>query len=136
MFVAYRLSETKAYEMICTDAHGFVLEGASTNVFIVKKGQLWTPKTDMLPGLARYRVIELAREHELPLKVSNFKKYFLMTADEIFLTNCTREIIPVILLDGKKVGNGKPGPVTCRLMESYQDYITVYTSKNGSLQRK
>jgi len=127
MMVGYREAAKKPaqkiYEVILIDEKGFVREGASTNIFVIKKGVVFTPARNILKGLTRNRVMQLARKLELKMRTIDFKTKALANADEIFLTNRPREIIPVIRLNGKRVGKGMPGPVTKRLMAAYQGYI-------------
>ena len=128
MLVAYRqILPKKIYEAILVDDKGFVLEGASTNVFFVKNGRVYTPAKKMLPGLTRARVMALVKEMKLPMKIGNFKVNELMKAEEIFLTNRPREIIPVVCLNGKKVGNGRVGSYTKKIMEAYREYALKNT---------
>lgn len=127
MMVAYRAAAKqkgqKVYEVILVDEKGFVREGASTNIFVVKKKVVLTPGQNILKGLTRDRVIQLVRKLGLKISIVDFSTKALANADEIFLTNRPREIIPVVRLNGKKVGKGKPGPVTKKLMAAYQAYI-------------
>jgi branched-chain amino acid aminotransferase len=131
MVVAYREIKPKGgYEAILVDQKNFVREGASTNLFIVKNGTIITPKTKMLPGITRAKIIKIAKRLHLPLHIRDFKTKLLLRADEIFLTNAVREIIPVTSLNGKKVGKGvssksagQVGKITKILMEAYQDSI-------------
>lgn len=127
MLVAYR-SERSAGEVIMIDEKGFVREGASTNVFVVKKGVLYTPKDKILAGLTRTRVVTLAKKMHFQMKVQNFKIPFLQDADEVFLTNRPREIIPVIQINGKKIGKGVIGPHTRNLIKAYRAYVDEYFS--------
>ena len=101
-----------------------VTEGAASNVFIVKDGVIITPpKTDcLLPGITRDLVVEQAHEHAMPVKEVIIKQDDLVTADEIWLTSSTKEILPVTQLDGQTVGSGKPGPVWKQMYGLYQDY--------------
>ncbi|MGW8228229.1 MAG: D-amino acid aminotransferase [Gammaproteobacteria bacterium] len=101
-----------------------VTEGAASNVFIVKDGVIITPpKTDcLLPGITRDLVVEQANEHGLTLKETIIKQTDLNTADEIWLTSSTKEILPVTQLNGQPVGNGTPGKVWQQMYALYQDY--------------
>lgn len=134
MIVAYRnVYPKKGYEAILTDNDGTVREGASTNIFLVKNNQLITPKNKILKGLTRSRVIELAKSKNIKVIEKDFLKTDLLSADEIFLTNRPREIIPVIKIDGKKINKGvSVGPVTQKIIELYKDYIKEYIKKSGS----
>lgn len=104
--------------------NGEVTEGAASNVFIVKDGVIITPpKTDcLLPGITRDLVVEQANEHGLALKETIIKQTDLNTADEIWLTSSTKEILPVTQLNGQPVGNGVPGKVWQQMYALYQDY--------------
>ena len=104
--------------------NGEVTEGAASNVFIVKDGVIITPpKTDcLLPGITRDLVVEQAHEHGLTVKEANIKQTELETADEIWLTSSTKEILPVTKLNGQPVGGGKPGPVWQQMYALYQAY--------------
>jgi D-alanine transaminase len=101
-----------------------VTEGAASNVFIVKDGVIITPpKTDcLLPGITRDLVVEQAHEHDLPVEETIIKQEDLLTADEIWLTSSTKEILPVTQLNGQTVGTGKPGQVWKQMYGLYQDY--------------
>jgi len=104
--------------------NGEVTEGAASNVFIVKDGVIITPpKTDcLLPGITRDLLVEQANEHGLAVKETNIKQTDLETADEIWLTSSTKEILPVTQLNGQTVGSGKPGTVWQQMYALYQAY--------------
>lgn len=123
----FTLHAKKGYEGILVNDSGNVTEGSSTNIFIVKNGEIITPKDKLLAGVTRNRVIELAKEMKLKMKIKNFKKSELFKADEIFLTNRPREIIPVIKVDNKKIGSGKPGPFTKKIISAYEKFTEDYT---------
>ena len=103
---------------------GFLTEGSSSNVFIVKDGViLATPKTNLvLPGITYDVVIELAKGHGLPLEVRPISEAEVRGADEIWVTSSTKEVLAVSSLDERAVGGGKPGPVFCRMHQLYQDF--------------
>jgi D-alanine transaminase len=100
---------------------GHVTEGAISNVFAVMRGTVTTSPTDpsILPGITRAATLDLVRAEGLPLAQRAFSVDELRTADEIFLTGTTIEILPVVSLDGVKIGNGQPGPVTRRLAQRF-----------------
>lgn len=100
---------------------GLVTEGAASNVFVVKSGEIITPPTDecLLGGITRELVLELARFHGLAVREAPVRELFLRNADEIWLTSSTKEILPVTRLDGKPVGEGVPGPVWHTMRELY-----------------
>jgi D-alanine transaminase len=103
---------------------GRVTEGAASNIFIVKEGVVITPPKsgEILPGITRDLVLELAREQDIPSEERSFSLEELRAAEEIWMTSSTREVLAVIELDGRPVGNGQPGPVWKRVQAVYQAY--------------
>ncbi len=103
---------------------GRVTEGAASNVFIVKNGELMTPpKSDfLLPGITRDLILEIAATHGISFKEADFSPQALNNADEIWLTSSTKEILPVTELDGSSVGDGKPGVLWQKMIALYQEY--------------
>jgi D-alanine transaminase len=103
---------------------GQVTEGSSTNVFLVSGGEIVTPpKTNLLlPGITRDLVLELAREAGLPCAEREVPRSELEVADEVWLTSSSREVVAVTRLDGRPVGDGRPGPLWHRIDRLYQDY--------------
>lgn len=122
------------YEGIFITPNGLALEGASTNVFIVSKGILKTPLTYVpplfsrggkgglapciLPGIMRQAVIEAARKNGIEVLAGKITVKELLKADEAFLTNSIIEVVPLIGVDSKPVGDGKPGTVTRVLQQA------------------
>lgn len=111
-----------AYEALLVDQKGYVREGTITNVFVVKNEVLWTPRTNILKGTTRNTLLKLARKAGITVKVQDFTTRKLANADELFLTNAPRGIIPVRRVDGSWYG--RPGPVTRHLMKLLHDTIT------------
>ena len=103
---------------------GFLTEGSASNVFIVKDKLLLAPPKShlMLPGITYDVVLEIADKHQIPYEIIEISEYDLRTADEILLTSSTKEIMPITLLDGKKVGSGRPGNIFVQLYQYYQNY--------------
>lgn len=103
---------------------GKVTEGAASNVFIVTSNGVLTPPKGpyLLPGITRDVVLGLANNHGIEALESEISLTDLQTADEIWLTSSTREIIPVTSLDGKPMQAGRPGPLWKRMMQIYQQY--------------
>jgi branched-chain amino acid aminotransferase len=111
-----------ADEAIQLDIHGFVAEAASTNVFVVRDEKLSTPPAiNVLEGITRATVIELASNLGYPTVERTMTPYDLYTADEVFLTGTAGEIVPVAEIDGRKIGPESPGPITKRLVQAYKD---------------
>lgn len=103
---------------------GQVTEASTSNVFMVKDGRIATPPKDnlVLPGITYDLVLELARAKGLPIEVRPIAASELSTADELWLSSSTKEVLPVTRLDGKPVGTGKPGPIYARMYTIYQEY--------------
>lgn len=103
---------------------GYVMEGAASNVFIVIDGVAITPPKSqyILPGITRDLIVEAMLEAQLPCREANIPEIQLRSADEIWVTSSTREILPVVMLDDKPVGDGQPGPVWTTVWQIYQDY--------------
>src|SRR5258707_7205915 len=105
-------------EAVMLNAEGYVAECTGDNLFIVKAGQLFTPplSAGALYGITRQAVIELAEELGYKVAEPNLTRYDLFNADECFLTGTGAEIVPVVKIDGRVIGQGKPGPVTTQLV--------------------
>lgn len=108
-------------EAIMLNNEGLVAECTGDNLFVVRAGQLLTPplSAGALHGITRATVMELGRESGLPVAEPNLTRYDLYTADECFLTGTGAEIIPVTKIDGRVIGDGKPGSITRGLIEKY-----------------
>lgn len=109
---------------------GYAIEGAASNVFIVKNDLLITPPNGpaLLPGITRDLIIELAANHAIPFREADITEAELFAADEIWLSSSTREISPVTLLDDTVISAGKPGPLWKRMITLYQEYKAALRS--------
>jgi branched-chain amino acid aminotransferase len=118
-------------EAVMLNAEGFVAECTGDNLFIVKNGELFTPplSAGALYGITRQTVIELAQETGLKVSEPNLTRYDLFNADECFLTGTGAEIVPVVKIDGRIIGSGKPGKITRKLVEDYH----ALTKMSGEL---
>jgi len=97
----------KVFEAFMVDHKGNVTEGSTSNIFIVKKSEIITPKDEILKGTVRNFIIKKTTTKEANILLKN-----LYEADEVFLTSSIKSAVPVVKIDGKKIGNGKVGPVT------------------------
>jgi len=106
---------------------GFLTEGSASNIFVVQNGVILAPPKNnlMLPGITYDLILELAAAEQIPCKVGPVPEAALRSADEIWLTSSTREILPITVLDGQPVGNGQPGPLFKRMDALYQHYKTT-----------
>jgi D-alanine transaminase len=103
---------------------GQLTEASSSNVFIVKDSVVLTPPKDhlVLPGITYDVVLEVARAREFEVEVRGVTEGEVRSADEIWLTSSTKEVLAVTTLDGKPVGDGKPGPLFRRMHALYQQF--------------
>jgi branched-chain amino acid aminotransferase len=109
-------------EAIMLNSEGYVSECTGDNVFIIKDGQMFTPplSAGALYGITRGVVMELARQSGMSVSEPNLTRYDMFNADECFLTGTGAELIPVVKIDGRVIGTGKPGPVTKDLVTKYK----------------
>ena len=112
-------------EAILLDHNGNVSEAPGENIFIVREGQLITPplSSSALNGITRDAVIKIARDLDIDVTETEIARSELTVSDEIFLTGTAAEITPIIAMDGKKIGNGKPGDITKKMMSEYTDIV-------------
>jgi D-alanine transaminase len=113
--------------------NGEITEGAASNVFVVRDDVVMTPPKGprLLPGITRDLVMELADAHGIENRESAITPAQLASADEVWLTSSTREILPVTRLDGAVVGDGRPGPMWQRMITLYQDYKRAWGAASG-----
>jgi len=109
-------------EAIMLNSDGYVVECTGDNIFIVKNGALYTPPTYIgaLEGITRDAVMELARKMGIKVEERIFNRYEVFIADECFLTGTAAEIIPVVKVDGRIIGDGRPGNITKKLTEEFR----------------
>jgi branched-chain amino acid aminotransferase len=109
-------------EVLMLDSNGFVCECSADNIFIISDGQLVTPSPEFpfLNGITRAVVLEIARRKGLVVREEPMTRQDIFNADECFLTGTGAELMPVIALDGRKIGDGKPGPVTAMLLKEFR----------------
>jgi branched-chain amino acid aminotransferase len=112
-------------EAILMDANGYIAEGSGENVFVVRKGKIYTPPTyaSILEGITRDTVIKLATDEGMYVEERPIAREEIYIADEVFLVGTAAEITPVVEIDGRTIGNGKPGPVTKKLAELYAKVV-------------
>jgi branched-chain amino acid aminotransferase len=114
-------------EAILLNAEGFVAECTGDNLFIVQEGELQTPplSAGALYGITRRVVLDLAAQAGVKTHEMNLTRYDLFNADECFLTGTGAEVVPVVKIDGRVIGSGKPGPLTQKLVTEYHNLTKV-----------
>ena len=111
-------------EALLLDNEGYVAEGSGENFFLVKNGVIHTPElTSCLPGITRDTVLVFARELNIPVIERRITRDEVYIADEAFFTGTAAEVLPIRELDGRVIGDGKPGSVTRRLQSLYFDQV-------------
>jgi len=116
-------------EAIMIDVHGNVSEGSGDNIFVIKNGMILTPPAlNNLRGITRAAAIELAIKDRIPVSETNMGLFDIYTADEVFVTGTAAEIAPVTKVDGRIIGDGKPGQITKKLMAEFNEL----TRKEGT----
>ena len=120
--------EAGAHDAIFIEPDDSVSEATAGNVFVVTNGKLSTPPKGprILPGVTRDKVLQAARMAGLEAREEQIAKADLLRAKEIFLTSTTAEIVPVVAVDGQKVGTGRPGPVAARV---YDQFVRMFAQK-------
>ncbi len=116
-------------EAILLNSMGFVTECTGDNIFVIKNGTVFTPPPYMgtLRGITRDTVLALARKAKIPAQEQMMTRHEIFNAGELFLTGTAAEIIPVVQVDGRSIGTGKPGPLTLKLMKAFH----AATRKDG-----
>ena len=115
------------HEAIMLNDQGYVAECTGDNVFIIHKGELITPSANAgaLKGITRDTALEIADELGIPWREANMTRYDVWVADELFLTGTAAEIIPIVEVDARQIGNGKPGAITAKFLESFRRRVVT-----------
>jgi len=114
-----------ALEAIMLNDQGYVAECTGDNIVIVHKGAIIAPAASQgaLKGITRSAIIDIAKELNVPFVEADMTRYDVWCADECFLTGTAAEVIPVVKLDGREIGDGKPGPITHRVLECFRKRV-------------
>jgi branched-chain amino acid aminotransferase len=114
-------------EALMLNSDGYVAEGSGDNIFIVKRGVLYTPPgyVGALEGITRQAIIDLAHQLQFQVKEEPFTRHDVYVADEVFLTGTAAEVIAVVNVDGREIGDGKPGPITRQLLTEFRRLVRV-----------
>jgi branched-chain amino acid aminotransferase len=119
-------NNANADEAIFLNPQGYVCEGTAENIFIVQGGRILTPPTvtGALPGITQAAVSVIAEKMGIPVEARPFTPHELFSADEIFFSGTAAEIIPVVEVNGRMIGAGKPGALTNRVWEEFSRYVS------------
>ncbi len=123
IFAKMEANRAGVLEALMMTNQGYICEGTGDNVFIYRRGELLTPPSylGILEGITREVIIELAAGEGIPLREAPFTRHDLYVADECFLTGTAAEVIPVIEVDQRLIGAGKPGPLTKRMITLFRE---------------
>lgn len=113
------------FEVIFINNEGFMTEGSHTSIFGIKEGKLLvTPSgSNVLPGITKRQVLEIAENIKLPVEEARVKEEEIHLLDELFLAGTPEEIIPIVSVDDKQVGDGKPGPIVSKIYDEFQNIL-------------
>lgn len=112
-------------EALLMDLSGYVVEGSGENIFIVRNEKLYTPPvhTSILEGITRDTIMKISSDLGIPVVEKPITREEVYTADEVFLVGTAAEVTPVVEVDGRPIGDGKPGPITARLASIYEKVV-------------
>jgi branched-chain amino acid aminotransferase len=116
-----------ALEGIMLNEQGYVAECTADNIFIVHKSEIITPTASegALKGITRSTIFDIAGALQVPIREHNLTRYDIWVSDECFLTGSGAEVIPAVKLDGREIGNGKPGPITKRVLAEFRRRVLI-----------
>jgi branched-chain amino acid aminotransferase len=116
-----------ALEAIMLNDQGYVAECTGDNIFLVHKGEIITPAASQgaLKGITRDAIFDIAKEIGVPIREADMTRYDVWNADECFLTGTGAEVIPVVKLDGREIGDGKPGTVFSKVLAAFRRRVLV-----------
>ena len=115
----YEAYDRGGYTVVLPDAEGNITEGPGFNVFVYYRGSLLTPTHGVLKGITRQTVIDLAEEQGIPVRPDMFGADVLMAAEEVFITSTAGGVMPVASVNGRTIGDGKPGKITTLIQKRY-----------------
>ena len=115
----------EAIESIYVDRKNHLREGTTTNIYFFKDDKLITTQSDILPGVTRSVILELAKGH-FPIEFAEVSKDDIGSMEEIFITASNKEVVPIIQINDTIIGDGKPGPKTRKLMRIFREYTSAF----------
>ena len=131
LLAVHEAKQKGGYEAVLLGPSGEILEGATSNIFVARGERIRTPplSSGILAGITRATVLDVAAGEGIEVTEDTLFPKDLYRADEVFLTSTLRELIPIVRVDGAKVGSGRPGPLTRRLYDAFQK--RVHSVKGG-----
>jgi branched-chain amino acid aminotransferase len=123
------------FEGVMRNYRGELAECTQSNIFVVRGGEALTPPIDagLLPGITREFLFEVGRERGIPVREAVLRDDDLLNADESFLTSTTREVVPIVEVDDRTIGSGRPGPITRALLDGYRQRADSMTRQRQSV---
>lgn len=112
-----------AYESLLVDQNGRILEGTGSNFYVVRDGVVWTAGEGVLEGITRQIVLQLIPQLDIPLQLDPVTVADLPYLDEAAMSSSSRALLPVVAIAGRKIGDGRPGPITRRILAAYSAYV-------------
>ncbi len=125
MLALRKAHQAGAHEALVVNRDGLVVEGTASNIFAVVAGKIVTPPLEagLLAGITRHYVLKMAADEGLTVCERAMSPDEIVRSDELFLTSSIRELMPVVSVDGRQVGDGKPGPITQRLHRAFRRFV-------------
>jgi branched-chain amino acid aminotransferase len=111
------------HEYLLVDNNGNLLEGMTSNIFVLKDERVWTAIQGILPGITRQVVVEVIAASGIKMEYSGFPLDEINQAEEVFITSASRGVLPVSRIDGQLIGNGKPGELILKIKSDYEKWL-------------
>jgi branched-chain amino acid aminotransferase len=111
------------YEYLLLDEQGYILEGTGSNFYAARDGVVWTAENGILAGITRHIILDLLPQLGIPLRLEAVHIDDIGQLDEAAMSSASRALLPVVAIEGKKVGNGRPGPISHRILAAYNEYV-------------
>lgn len=124
----------KCFEALLVDDKGLVREGTFSNVFFAGKKNIFTPRGNILEGVTRNTIMKIAKP-AMEVRETQIKKKDIHSFDECFLTSTFAEIVPVVKINKRKIGDGHPGPITKRLMHEFKKYASGENAEGNQMRK-
>lgn len=121
----HQAKKVGAFDAILLNMRGYVTEGTTNNIWMVRKDRVITPPLEagLLEGITRSSLLTIGKKHGIEMVEDNFTADELKSAQEAFLTSSTREIVPITKIDDERIGQGVPGPMYLKLHQIYREFV-------------